>query len=50
MLSFVYAVVHTSWPRQDKLFFGPAFVARILSPPGHHENPAMGFFWDVDQN
>ena len=32
-------------------FFLPAFVARILTAPGH-ENPAMpmGFFWGVDQD
>jgi len=34
--------------RPEKLFFLPAFVARILTPG--HENPAMGFFWGVDQD
>ena len=28
--------------------FLPAFVTRLLTPG--HENPAMGFFWGVDQD
>ena len=33
---------------KNSIFFWPAFFTRLLTPG--HENPAMGFFWDVDQD
>ena len=47
MYAYVYAST-TSLPPQENLFLCTPFVARILTPG--HENPAMGFFWGVDQH
>ena len=35
--------------KKKKKNFWPAFVTRLLTPC-FHENPAMDFFWGVDQD
>ena len=42
----IYTAYKLAWPRTE--FFWPAFVTRLLTPG--RENPAMGFFWGVDQD